>query len=153
MKRKAGNFTDWLRNIHRQENWICPTFSGPFTKTSQKQRSPSTSSPNITFDIRSTDFSVSVNEGHLAYFNEKIREVSLYSYSDSGFRFFSMARSSVINPSRISSAKGMTSGRIKSTTNTTAAKASNFGKRSRDAYCINRSWIIRQSIEIWTCEL
>ena len=139
MKRKAGSSTDWLPNIPQRESWTYLRFSGPFMKTSQKQRNPSTSSPNITFDIRSTDFSVSVNEGHLAYFNEKIREVSLYSYSDSGFRFFSMARSNVINPSRISSAKGMTSGRIKSATNTTAAKASNFGKRSRDAYCISRS--------------
>jgi len=65
-----------------------------------------------------------------------------YLILSSRFRFFSVPRSSVINPSRISSAKGMTSGRIKSTTNTTAAKASNFGKRSRDAYCISRSWII-----------
>jgi len=63
-----------------------------------------------------------------------------------GFRFFSMARSNVISPRRISSAKGMTSGRIKSTTNTSAAKASNFGKRSRDAYRINRSWMIRLGV-------
>ena len=60
-----------------------------------------------------------------------------------GFRFFSVPRSSVVRPSRISSAKGMTSGKIKSRTNTTAAKPSNFGKRSSDAYCISRSWIIR----------
>jgi len=63
-----------------------------------------------------------------------------------GFRFFSMARSSVINPRRISSAKGMTSGRIKSTPNTAAANASNFGNRSRDAYRINRSWMIRLGV-------
>jgi len=56
MKRKAGNSTDWLRNIPRQKNLTYPTFSGPFTKTSRKLRNPSTSSPNTTCDIKGTDF-------------------------------------------------------------------------------------------------
>jgi hypothetical protein len=50
-----------------------------------------------------------------------------------GSRFFNIARSNVINPNRISSTKGMTSGKIKSATNTAAANASNFGKRSLEA--------------------
>lgn len=78
--------------------------------------------------------------------NVQVMDFCRLFYPPFGFRFFSVPRSSVIKPNRISSAKGIASGRIKSKTNTSAVSASSFGKRSRDAYCISRSWIILFSL-------
>ena len=50
--------------------------------------------------------------------------------------FLRLARSNVIRPSKISSAKGIASGKNISAKKTSPANAKSFGKRSRDAYRI-----------------